>query len=205
MLRRKKKNKHRLPAVEVSVVSLMDILTTLLFFLLLFASFTKFTIMPATSLPAPSAENEEKKPMFVLEITLRDPRNATIWLGPTAELKVVDPDSLMAFMSKRFEGNSQTGFYRKIEGSDLKSLLKTVQMNLVEIKKSFPSENKAVVAISDRINYQSMIDAVTTVRSLSDDDQAFTLTNLLGKTERTKVLFPEVVLSEVVEPTQGEG
>jgi len=68
--------------------------------------------------------------------------------------------------------------------------------SLIPIKRSFPEEVSAVIAFTDSIKYQEMIDAVTAVRTLGPKVEAFEVRNTIGQRERTKVLFPSLVISE---------
>ena len=69
----------------------------------------------------------------------------------------------------------------------------------MRIKRSFPEELAAVIAFTDGIKYQEMVDAVTAVRSFGDKGEGFELRNSIGQREKTKILFPNLVISEWVE------
>ena len=56
-----------------------------------------------------------------------------------------------------------------------------------------------MIASTDAITYQQMVDAVTAIRSLGPKQESFELKNIIGQRERTKILFPNLVISEWVE------
>ena len=182
---------------ELNVVSLMDILTTLLFFLLLAASFTKRASLDASGfISNKSFAEREKKPTFTLEVIVQDEKNATLWLGPLTGLRVARESELLKHLSAQFQGTSETGFTRKVAAADIKALTAQIQAELVPIKMSFPDELGAVIAFTDRVGYQTMVDAIAAVKSLGDKQEGITVKNAIGQTEHTKILFPQLVISE---------
>lgn len=197
MLRKKKKsNKHELPVVEVNVVSLMDILTTLLFFLLLVASFTKYSVVDATALPPSDSSETDKKPTFTLEIAFTDGKSASIWLGPVQKLKMVDSNQLISYMNGRFTGNAEKGYFKKITAKNSSQLVQRIQEVLIRIKKSFPHELKAVATFKDQVDYQELIDFVSGIRSLPNSHSGYRYEDLIGKKGLSRVLFPQVIMAE---------
>ena len=75
-------------------------------------------------------------------------------------------------------------------------MLLKIQDTLVMIKKGFPHEHKIVLAFSDQVEYQNMVLAMNEVQSLSENRDAFQITTLVGSKEKTRILFPSVVLAE---------
>lgn len=191
----KKKRKHGLPPVEVNIVSLMDILTTLLFFILMAMSFSNFSIMEAEALLA-GKPSDQKKNVFALRVVINSPRYATIQLGPIEGLKVPNKGWFYAYLNRNYSGNPKVGYFRKLYAKDINKLMSKVQNILKSIKKGFPHEHKVVVAFRDRIKYQDMIQAMNEVQTLPDFKEAFEITTLIGTKEKTRVLFPSVVLAE---------
>lgn len=194
------RKKRKMPfAGEMNVVSLMDILTTLLFFLLLSASFQSLSSLESSGFLTNKAvvDTSNKKPQFTLEVIFHTPTQASIWLGPLKGLRVMAQDELISELKSEFTGgDGSEGFLRKLEGKDLTDLLAKIQDGLIPIKRSFPEELAAVIAFTDGITYQQMVDAVTSVRALGPKQESFELRNLLGQREKTKVLFPNLVISE---------
>ncbi len=195
----RRKKRFPLPQGEVNVISLMDILTTMLFFLLVLASFANLSVVKTKSLVQGSPE-EDPKPTFALEVKIINDKSAEIFLGPIDKLEVQNRKSLEQYLRKRFRGNSKTGYSRTLRSGDNERLNAWLQKILVFIKKGFPFENKVVISFADSINYQDMIDTITTVRQLSDKEDAFEYVSLQGRKELSRVLFPEVIIAEL----QGE-
>ena len=195
----RRKKRFPLPQGEVNVISLMDILTTMLFFLLVLASFANLSVVKTKSLVQGSPE-EDPKPTFALEVKIINDKAAEIFLGPIDKLEVQNRKSLEQYLRKRFRGNSKTGYSRTLRSGDNERLNAWLQKILVFIKKGFPFENKVVISFADSINYQDMIDTITTVRQLSDKEDAFEYVSLQGRKELSRVLFPEVIIAEL----QGE-
>lgn len=199
MLHKKKKNKHQLPDGDVNVTSLMDILTTLLFFILMVMSLQNFSVMESTSLLSTESDSEDNKPVFTLQITISDEKNGSIFVGPTAELekKMVDKKRFYAFMSNNFKGDAKNGFYKNVASMDYKKLLYSIQRVLIGVKKGFPSELKAVASFTDKVSYQQMIDSLTAIRELSPEDDAVVYRlPVTNEKELTKVLFPQIIIAE---------
>ena len=195
----RRKKRFPLPQGEVNVISLMDILTTMLFFLLVLASFANLSVVKTKSLVQGSPE-EDPKPTFALEVKIINDKSAEIFLGPIDKLEVQNRKSMEQYLRKRFRGNSKTGYSRTLRSGDNERLNAWLQKILVFIKKGFPFENKVVISFADSINYQDMIDTITTVRQLSDKEDAFEYVSLQGRKELSRVLFPEVIIAEL----QGE-
>ena len=195
MQHKKKKRRHGLPPEEVNIVSLLDILTTLLFFILMVMSFSNFSIMEAEALLA-GKPSEQKKNIFALRVIIQNATLATIQLGAIEGLKIANQDSFYDYLKKNYSGSPQIGFFKKLNAKNHTDLLLKIQDTLVMIKKGFPHEHKIVLAFSDQVEYQNMVLAMNEVQSLSDKRDAFQITSLVGSKEKTRILFPSVVLSE---------
>jgi len=195
MQHKKKKRRHGLPPEEVNIVSLLDILTTLLFFILMVMSFSNFSIMEAEALLA-GKPSEQKKNIFALRVIIQNATLATIQLGAIEGLKIFNQDSFYDYLKKNYSGSPQVGFFKKLNAKNHTDLLLKIQDTLVMIKKGFPHEHKIVLAFSDQVEYQNMVLAMNEVQSLSDKRDAFQITSLVGSKEKTRILFPSVVLSE---------
>ena len=195
MQHKKKKRRHGLPPEEVNIVSLLDILTTLLFFILMVMSFSNFSIMEAEALLA-GKPSEQKKNIFALRVIIQNSTLATIQLGAIEGLKIANQDSFYDYLKKNYSGSPQVGFFKKLNAKNNTDLLVKIQDTLVMIKKGFPHEHKIVLAFSDQVEYQNMVLAMNEVQSLPDKRDAFQITTLVGSKEKTRILFPSVVLSE---------
>lgn len=191
----KKKNKHPLPDGEVNVTSLMDIMTTLLFFILMVLSFNKVTIIDAFA-PQSGAVSDDKKKVFTLKVTYPEKGKVEIVLGPLDELKIVDESGLISFLNGKYKGTKSTGYRKTISSKDPEKLKHEVREALKGIKKGFPHEHQVTLALSDKVVYQDMIYMMEALKTLPENE-ALDVKNLIGKHERTNVLFPQVVLVEI--------
>jgi biopolymer transport protein ExbD len=164
MLLKKRRKSFQLPQVDVNVISLMDILTTLLFFLLLVASFTNFSSLKANAYKSVEGNATSDKPIFALQVSLLNKNSMQIELAPTHELEVRHEKAFYRFTQRRFKGNPKNGFNKKLRFRDQKQAKSILMAYLKTIKKGFPEENKVVLAVSDRVEYQQMIHFIETMR-----------------------------------------
>lgn len=190
----KKKNKNPLPKADVNVTSLMDILTTLLFFILMVLSFNDISIIEAFA-PQNGESVAEKKQVFNLKISCLEKGKMEINLGPMNELKKVDESRLMSFLKKEFKGTQESGFKKTITWSDPKEMKSDLRSVLMGIKLGFPHEHQVTLALGDKVAYQEMVDVMETTKTVPEG-RTLELKNLIGQTEITTVLFPSVVLVE---------
>ena len=174
----------------------MDILATLLFFLVLGASFTSYSVLFGTSLERADSTQQEEKPTFVLKVTVRNSKSVKIWLGPLKGLKIMDKRKFLSYMRRNSKGNFNAGYTRYMRSNTKEKLTKRLQDFLKRLKVAFPHQTKVVAAFNDRVKYQHMIDYISSLRTVPPDGKAFSLVNFLGHREETKVLFPEVLISE---------
>lgn len=200
MLRKKNKLrfKNRLPKAEINIISLMDVLTTLLFFLLVIASAVRYSTIPASSTADTAANQDDSKPKFALQVTVVSPTKATVYLGPTGGLKVVQSEALNRAIASDYKGDPSIGYLKPISVASAELLQDEIEETLILIKKSFPAEMKAVVAFTDVIPYQQMVDVLGRVREIKDQAKALALPNVMGELEKTRVLFPEILITEWV-------
>jgi biopolymer transport protein ExbD len=196
---KKRQFKLTLPAGEINVVSLMDILTTLLFFLLIVASFSHLSFVEGTGLVNQPQSAANNLPKFALEVIFNSPTTATVWLGPLNGLNVNEPAQFEQFLQTQFQAKGNEGFIKKLTGTDSQNLIAQIQQTLIPIKRGFPDQLSVVAALSDQIPYQQMIDSVSGIRSLGEKQESIDLTDSQGRREKTKVLFPQVIISEWAE------
>lgn len=192
---RKKMRKINLPHGELNIVSLMDVLTTLIFFIIMMAGFGDYFSIPTKPLEM-GIPQKNKQATFSLKVTILSAQKIAIWVGPIKELKVQSIDDLNDLIHSSFVGNERRGYRREITNSDSSALLKDIQQVLINLKKIFPYEMKAVVAIGSKVNFQDTVETISKVRTLASEEEPIVLKNPLGKEERTRILFPEVIISE---------
>ncbi len=206
-LKYQRMRKSQLPNGELNITSLMDILTTLIFFIVLLAGFNNFFEIPANPLSMGRSTTTQKKAAFTLEVTVEKPTVLKIWLGPINGLNITNGSRLRNFLRRNFRGNDAVGFTRIVENRNPKVALQSMQKLLIQIKKGFPNKYRAVVAFDGGISYQTMINAISAVRSYRDRSatpepdsgtsrmpSSTTANNQFA--EQGIALFPEVVISE---------
>jgi hypothetical protein len=202
MLRKKIRKGPKLAPTEVNIVSLMDILTTLLFFILMVTSFSNFSIMSASPLTSGAPQDDDKN-VFALEIERRTPTRATIWLGATDGLSITNKKSFKRYMRRRFSGSPKKGYRKYLSARTPDKLLEKLSKILIKIKQSFPTENNAVVSFRDKITYQHMINTIASVRSLGESAKAFSVKNGI-KSIKSRVLFPSAIIAEAKRKDQAK-
>ncbi|MBF0312671.1 MAG: biopolymer transporter ExbD [Oligoflexia bacterium] len=179
------KRKALFPLTEVNVVSLMDIMTTLLFFLILMASWTHFSSMKSKAAASATSNNEKHK--FSLAVVLVDRKNIEVHLGKIDKLEVTNTEALANYLAQNFSGNAKAGYKQKItsastsqsEEEQWKEMLKKLHASIKAIKSSFPTEDGASLVIANNIIYQDIISAMEVISS-----------------EKTLALFPDITLQE---------
>lgn len=191
---RKRKNKHPLPDTGVNVTSLMDIMTTLLFFILMVLTFNKLSIIDAFA-PQTGAASDDTKKVFSLKVTFPQKGKVLVNLGPIEELKMVNEKEFLKFLEKNYKGSMSTGYSKTITQKDPLKLKQQLHQALRDIKKAFPHEHRVTLALDDKVVYQDMVDVMESLKQVPSDDP-MELENLIGKRELTTVLFPQVVLVE---------
>lgn len=195
-----KKKRFELPINDVNVVPLMDILTTMLFFLVLMASISKFSSLSADAEISNMISSDEKKPRFELAMWSKSGRNIELRLSPIKKLKIVNKSDLISGLRKsRFSGSEGKGYRKRYYNKDIKKLGLSIQKDLMVIKRGFPHELKITLVVEDRLKFQDLINFMGTVTELNPSLGDFELENLLGKKENTTVLFPEIALREMGE------
>lgn len=193
--RQKKRRKTNVPPAEVNITSLMDILTTLLFFILMVTSLSNFSVLDISSLVAGDPEDKDKK-VFALQVKFQGSKRAVIELGPTVGLKIVNSKRFYKFLNRNFKGNMKTGYTKIVWAKTHEEVVTKLAKFLIPIKKAFPHEHKAIVAFRDDVIYSDMIRGMGSVREIPEGTEGFKQTNFVGQEEKTRVLFPQVILSE---------
>jgi hypothetical protein len=187
--------KIQLPMGELNIVSLLDVLTTLIFFIIMMAGFGDFFSIPTNPLEM-GTPPKEKKPVFALKVTIMNAEKIAVWLGPVKDLEPLNKEELKELLTSSFIGNERRGYRREITNTETGELLKELQKLLIKLKNHFPYEMKAAVAIGSQVKFQNSVDTISNVRTLASEEEPLNLMNPLGKHEKTRVLFPEIIISE---------
>ncbi len=180
----KKKKKFVLPESEVNVVPLMDILTTMLFFLILMASTANFTIIKGSSTASGSSTTTaEEKPRFDLGILYKSPKRIEVFLGKTKGLEIADEKGFNNFRKKNLYAFQNIG-HRKVLTGTPETIFQKTQELIQGLKVYFPAEKKVTLALGDKIVYESIVQLMDKISKAQDPK---------GEIE----LFPEIVLQEI--------
>ncbi len=180
---------------EVNVVSLMDVLTTMLFFLILMASATNFATISSESALV-GKDSEDKKQRFDLVVSYSSTRRATILLGKFNELKAIDKDDFTKYVRRNYRSRSAIGFKKNLYAKSDEQLRDKIESELKRIKIAFPHETRVTLAVGNNIKYQQMIDMMQQLATTGENEY-FKSTNLIGQTRLIKTLFPDVTLQEI--------
>ncbi len=187
----KKKKRFLLEQTEVNVVPLMDILTTMLFFLILMASTANYATLFGIGNEGSGEQTDQVK--FDLAIALHSDKKATIHLTDPAFLKPINQQELSQALGKRYSNSGQKILSRDFSAKSEAELLKKIQDDLLLIKKSFPMENRITLAIADGVKYQTMLSFMDAATQ-TDENNIFKLKDLIGRTRDNRQLFPEIAL-----------
>lgn len=194
----RKKRKYCLPETEVNVVPLMDILTSMLFFMVLLLSFSDYSSLFAVSEMLTTSAPSDQKPRFDMAIAITSPRRLEIHLGAIHSLKIINETDLLKYLRKNhFRGNEKEGYKKVLRAPDFKKLAGRLPPYLTRIKQAFPHESKATLVLNDKLNFQDIITLIEKVSALSDDKDPFEITNFLGHQRKIRELFPKVSLQEL--------
>lgn len=190
-MKKKKSRKLLLEQSEVNVVPLMDILTTMLFFLILMASAANYATLFANGEEGSGAQTNEVK--FDLAIALHTSKKATIHLTDPSYLKPMNDGIMNKANRSKYRSSGNKVISREVQAKGPKELLYAIQSELTAIKKAFPLEDKLTLAVADNINYQEMLNTMDAITQLPDGKE-FSLTDPIGRTRKNRVLFPQIAL-----------
>ena len=182
---------------EVNVVSLMDVLTTMLFFLILMASATNFATLNSESTLI-GKDSDDKKQRFDLVVSYKSSRRASIILGQFDELRLIDKSDFKRYVRRKFRSKGSIGYERKLYGKTIEELRDKVERELKRIKQAFPHEVKVTLAVGNNVKYQQMIHMMHQLM-ITGEDEFFKSTNLIGQTRLIRTLFPTVTLQDIGE------
>ena len=133
MARHQKRHK----AAEINLVSMIDMLTILVFFLLVHGGFVRLAILEL-NLPTSQSVADEKPPEFQLEITVRE-----------AAIEV---------------GDRTTGLLTRLEKTGDTYPLDQLADYLAQIKQRFPSKADATLLLEPDISYDVIVAVMDKVR-----------------------------------------
>ena len=135
---------------EINLVSMIDMMTILVFFLLVHGGFVRLAIMQL-NLPSAQSVAANEPPEFVLEITVRE---SGIEIGDRA-----------------------TGLLHRIEKTGSDYHLAQLTEYLTVLKREFPTKNDATVLVEPQVPYDVVIAVMDRVRVAEELDLALNRVN----------------------------
>jgi len=142
-------------SAEINLTSMIDMMTILVFFLLIHGGFIRLAILEL-NLPASQSVPSEEPPSFQLEITVRD-----------SSIEV---------------GDRTTGLLSRIEKTDEGYDFAKLTEFLTKIKKQFPEKADATLLLEPDVPYDVMIAVMDRVRVAESRDEVIGAGRLI-KTE----------------------
>ena len=137
-----RRHKRRADA-EINLVSMIDMLTILVFFLLVHGGFVRLAILEL-SLPTGVSEPTDEAPEFMLEVTVRE-----------TGIEV---------------GDRATGLLTRIENTAGEYDLVRLSEYLESVKQQFPGKTDATVLLEPDIEYETLVSVMDTVREVQRID-----------------------------------
>jgi biopolymer transport protein ExbD len=133
--------RHREAAINL--VSMIDMMTILVFFLLVHGGFIRLAVLQL-NLPSAQSQAQNEPPQFELEITVRE---AAIEIGDRA-----------------------TGVLNRIEKTDLGYDLAQLTEQLKRVKEQFPEKADATLLVEPYISYEVVVAVMDRVRVAEERD-----------------------------------
>jgi biopolymer transport protein ExbD len=134
---------HKHEHTEINLVSMIDMMTILVFFLLVHGGFIRLAVLQL-NLPSASTESTPQPPAFELEITVRE---AAIEIGDRA-----------------------TGLLNRVEKTDDGYDFAALTAYLQRIKQQFPEKEEATVLVEPQISYEVVVAVMDRVRVAEEQD-----------------------------------
>jgi biopolymer transport protein ExbD len=134
---------HKREHTEINLVSMIDMMTILVFFLLVHGGFVRLAILQL-NLPTAQSQAVPEPPAFELEITVRE---AAIEIGDRA-----------------------TGILNRIEKTDSGYDYVQLSRYLRDLKEQFPAKEEATVLVEPYISYDVVVAVMDRVRVAEERD-----------------------------------
>ena len=134
---------HKREGSEINLVSMIDMMTILVFFLLVHGGFIRLAVLQL-NLPSAEAQAQNEPPQFELEITVRE---SGIEIGDRA-----------------------TGVLNRIEKTDAGYDLAQLTVELKRVKEQFPEKEEATLLVEPYISYEVVVAVMDRVRVAEERD-----------------------------------
>lgn len=170
---------------DLNLIPIMNLMMTLIPFLLLGAAFYHIGVIP-TSLPTHVPEGSKEPPKKEVVVTLN--------------LQVEKDKMLLGASATGLSQEEQDALGGEFPNKDGRYDLKGLQAQIERIKSSYPKSDTVVVLPADDVKYQSLVDILDTTREK--------LTPREGDDPLREPLFPVTVFSKMLKPEpkdEGEG
>jgi biopolymer transport protein ExbD len=141
---------HKHEHTEINLVSMIDMMTILVFFLLVHGGFIRLAVL-RLDLPSAATVATPEPPAFELEITVRE---AVIEIGDRA-----------------------TGVLNRVEKTEAGYDLAQLTEYLSRIKQQFPDKNEATLLVEPYISYEIVVAVMDRVRVAEERDEALSRVN----------------------------
>jgi biopolymer transport protein ExbD len=134
---------HKHEHTEINLVSMIDMMTILVFFLLVHGGFIRLAVLQL-NLPSASTESQPQPPAFELEITVRE-----------AAIEI---------------GDRSTGLLNRVEKTDAGYDFAQLTAYLQRLKQQFPEKEEATVLVEPQISYEVVVAVMDHVRVAEEQD-----------------------------------
>jgi len=134
---------HKREGSEINLVSMIDMMTILVFFLLVHGGFIRLAVLQL-NLPSAESQAQNEPPQFELEITVRE---SGIEIGDRA-----------------------TGALNRIEKTDAGYDLAQLTVELKRVKEQFPEKEEATLLVEPYISYEVVVAVMDRVRVAEERD-----------------------------------
>ncbi len=141
---------HKHEHTEINLVSMIDMMTILVFFLLVHGGFIRLAVLNL-NLPSASTAQTPEPPAFELEITVRE-----------AAIEI---------------GDRSTGVLSRVEKTDSGYDLAALTEQLSRIKRQFPDEDEATLLVEPYISYEVVVAVMDRVRVAEERDAVLNRVN----------------------------
>jgi len=143
---------HKREGSEINLVSMIDMMTILVFFLLVHGGFIRLAVL---QLNLPSAQSQiQEEPQFELEITVRE-----------SGIEI---------------GDRSTGLLNRIEKTDSGYDYVQLTEHLRRLKEQFPSKEEATLLVEPYISYDVVVAVMDRVRVAEERDAELNRVNRIA-------------------------
>jgi biopolymer transport protein ExbD len=141
---------HKHEHTEINLVSMIDMMTILVFFLLVHGGFVRLAVLQL-NLPSAATAATSQPPEFELEITVRE-----------AAIEI---------------GDRSTGLLSRVEKTDAGYDLASLTEQLSSLKQRFPDKDEATVLVEPQISYEVVVAVMDRVRVAEQRDAVLNRVN----------------------------